>query len=527
MKKYLVLWLLLFPSLATAQTEAAVKAALFLTGAGSEEELDERLVEELEALENRPLSLNQASRSRLLESGLFTPYQVATLEEYRSRSGDILSFAELQRVDGFGKEVVAVLRPFLSLESVRGAGEAVRDTLLVRQSALVRTTWKDAGAKYRISAGRFEAAGTWRPGGGTFYALYRLRKGKIMVGDYQARYGQGLAFWSAFQLSGLSTLQAFSKRAQGLTPSWSFTPGLRGLAWDCTLSHWQFALFGALDGTLGGHAGWLGRDAQGGLTVSRSCLSLDGKWNIRGVDLFGEAACRKGSGAVLAGSLFPLGAYWKGAVQFRALPSTYSGKRQGEYAAAAGLSFLSDNRLVRASWTLDAALLPLPQVNPGRSQVKSYLAAAWQVSENWLLESRLALRWRSYEESRTDLRFDATWKQSVWTVKGRLNGVWCAAPGVLGYLEGGWTPPLGGGWLRLTLFSTPDWTSRIYCYERDIPGYFTVPAQYGRGFSLMAYAHWKKRIRRTTLKLYVRGSWLCRKEKPGVTGLKVQLAAER
>ena len=43
----------------------------------------------------------------------------------------------------------------------------------------------------------------------------------------------------------------------------------------------------------------------------------------------------------------------------------------------------------------------------------------------------------------------------------------------------------------------------------------------------MALAQWKLRIRRTNLKLYLRGSYRWQKEKPGVAGLKVQLAVNR
>ena len=258
MKRRLVLLLLLAAAPVAAQTEETVRAALFLTGADSPEELDDRLVEELESYRNRPLPLNRASWARLLESGLLTSYQVATLAEYRSVSGDVLSFAELELVDGFGKEAVAVLRPFLSLESDRGPGVAVKDTLIFRHSAILRVTLKDVGAKYRLQAVRVEAAGAWKGPGATFYGLFRLRKGKILIGDFNARYGQGLAFWSSFQLAGLSTLDAFSKRANGIAPAWSFnrTGTYRGLAWDYTGEHGQFALFGTMDGTVGAHAGW-------------------------------------------------------------------------------------------------------------------------------------------------------------------------------------------------------------------------------------------------------------------------------
>ena len=514
---------------AAAQEDDLVRAALYLTGADGPEALDDRLLDELASLRSHPLPLNLASRARLLESGLLTPYQVATLQEYRSLSGDVLSFAELERVDGFGKEAVAALRPFLSLESGRTPGEAVRDTLVFRHSALVRATLKDFGAKYRLTAGRVEAAGAWKGQSGTFYGLYRYRRGKILIGDYNVRYGQGLAFWSAFQLSGLSTLEAFSKRANGIAPSWSWSGAgtLRGAAWDYTGRHLQLAVFGALDGTVGAHAAWLWRSGQAGLTATRKRVSIDGKLNLRGVDLFGEAAWNYRTFAGLAGSLFPMGEHWKGAVQFRALPSAYSGKKNGEYGAAAGLSFLSDNRAFKTSLTVDAALLPKPATDTGRRQVKSTGLLTWKPRDDWLLESRLVYRYRNYEDDRTDVRMDATWTRGTWTVKGRLNGVHDGGFGLLGYLEGGWKPPGGFGWIRFTAHATPSWQARIYAYERDAPGNFTSPAYYGLGFSAMAYAGWKWRIRRTTLKLYLRGSYRMQKEKPGVAGLKIQLAADR
>ena len=529
MKRRIVLLVLLAAWPAAAQPDEVVRAALYLTGADSPEALDDRLVEELESFRNHPLSVNHASRARLLESGLLTPYQIAALEEYRSLSGDVLSFAELERVDGFGKEAVTALRPFLSLDSARRPGEAVRDTLTFRHSALVRVTLKDIGAKYRLTAGRWEGAGAWKGSDGTFYGLYRLRRGKILLGDYNVRYGQGLAFWSAFQLAGLSTPEAFSKRANGITPSWSFNGAgtYRGLAWDYTGRHGQFALFGAADGTVGAHAGGLGRSGQAGITATPRRISLDGKYGVRGADLFGEAAWSGKGFAGLAGVLLPLGEHWKTALRLHAVPTAFSGKKNGEYGLAAGLSYLSDSRAVKASLTVDAALLPKPETDTGRKQVKSTGLASWTPRENWLLESRLVFRWRNYEDNRADVRADATWSRGVWTVKTRLNGVHDGGFGLLGYLEGGWKPPGGFGWIRLTAYSTSAWQSRIYVYERDAPGNFTAPAYYGTGFSVMAYAGWKKRVGKTTFKLYLRGSFQWRKEKPGGAGLKFQLQADR
>lgn len=527
MKRRFVLWMLLAAVPAAAQTEEAVRAALYLTGADEPEQLDDRLLEELEALQDRPLPINRASKARLLE--LLTPYQVASLEEYRSMSGDVLSFAELEQVDGFGREAVAALRPFLSLDSGRLPGEAVRDTLRFRHSVVVRLTQKDAGAKYRLTAGRFEGAGAVRGPSGTFYALWRTRHGKIIAGDYNLRYGQGLAFWSAFQLSGLSTLEAFSKRGNGITPSWSFSGAgtQRGAAWDGTYGPVQLALFGAVDGTVGAHAGWLGRYGQAGLTATPERLSLEGKYGLRGVDLFGEAAWKGGrKAAALGGVLFPLGDRFRVAIQLRGLPSAYSGRKYGEYAAALGLRFRSDDRTKTASLTVDAALLPIPQKDPGRQQVKSIATASLTFKEHWLWEPRINVRWRNYETVRADIRSDLSWTLGPWIVKNRINAVSAGGWGWLTYMEGGWKPPGGSAWLRVVLFNTPTWSTRIYCYEHDAPGNFTVPALYGTGFSVSAFGGWKKRWKRLNLKLYLRASYIYGKEKPGQAGLKLQLMAD-
>ena len=105
MKRELISLFLLFAALfpALGQSEETIRAALYLTGADTAEELDDRLLEELESFRSRPIELNRSSRARMLESGLLSPYQVASLEDYRSLSGDVLSFAELELVGTGGR----------------------------------------------------------------------------------------------------------------------------------------------------------------------------------------------------------------------------------------------------------------------------------------------------------------------------------------------------------------------------------------------------------------------------------------
>ncbi len=96
-----MLLLLLTAFRAAAQEEEILRAARFLSGAASEEEVDEDWITRLEALSGRPVRVNSAHPRA---DGLLTDYQLASLADYRSRAGDILSWEELALVDGFSHE---------------------------------------------------------------------------------------------------------------------------------------------------------------------------------------------------------------------------------------------------------------------------------------------------------------------------------------------------------------------------------------------------------------------------------------
>ena len=108
----LMLWLVCRPG----PDESFLQAVRTLSGVTDLEELDETEMERYTVLAAHPLPVNRTPRSRFLASGILSPYQVASLLDYRERNGDILSFAELARVDGFDEETACALRPFFSLE---------------------------------------------------------------------------------------------------------------------------------------------------------------------------------------------------------------------------------------------------------------------------------------------------------------------------------------------------------------------------------------------------------------------------
>ena len=554
---------------ASLQGDDWLRHVLFLTGASDAEQLDEAVVERYESLMARPVRLNGASRRRLAE--LLTPYQIAALEDYRRRFGDVLSAEELALVDGFGAERAAALTPFVSFASASAAGSPA-DTVRCRHSAVLRgglsagrTAW---GAKYRLSAGtRFEAAAAARKSftegpAGTAYLRWQGAYTDVILGDFNARFGQGTALWTGFYLSNPASLDAFARRPGGIAPSWSYagTGTNRGLA-----AEWQrgrFVLSGFVsapglkdrwergkgDVTTDACANVLlyGLKGQGSMTVYHrkdgpSRLSIDGRHMLGSADVFGEAALnlRNGAPAGVAGSLLPLGESFRLGAQIRSLPTAYTGKKNGEYALLVGLEyndkqyvtlkgkqgFGSSVRRNAVFCSLEGTLLPVPGGQHGR-QFRGLLRWQGRLSPAWALDFRLTERLRTREPpNRTDIRLDVQWSDGLWTAKGRANVVFGEGTGWLAYLEGGRATEKTSCWLRGTLFRVDRWEDRVYCYERDAPGSFLVPAYYGRGWAASFYGGWKFRRLGGRWKLYARASVLSypfQKEKPGKAELRLQ-----
>ncbi len=413
-------------------------------------------------------------------------------------------------------------------------------------NALLRGTLSSIGGKARAEGAWWRAGGAWRGSDGTFYAEARWRKHRLLLGDYNIRQGQGLAFWSGFSMSSLSTVDAFIRRTSGVSPAWSYhSSGLyRGAVYEYDGVHWRGFVSGSLSGQFAAHADWLGRRGQAGLTLGWNgglCVSADTRWNWHGADLCGEIAYRNQSVAALAAFRRGVGPI-KLALQGRIIPSRFSGKKNGEYALSAGSSYQSQQRralegrtgfgssvpIHQASLTVDAALLPLPSAGtPDRLQIRAYALWQWQFSSAWGLELRLTERYRNYERPRTDFRVDLHFGSGPWQGTGRLEAVRCEGWGFLNYWEGGFKRENAWGcFLRLTGFWADAWNDRIYCYERDAPGTFSVPAYSGRGGAVSLVGSWKHRFWKITLKAYLRAAWMVRVDRQPTPTLNLQLHAD-
>lgn len=575
----------------TAQSDERMKAILYLCGADSEEELDGQEVERFAMLASSPLEINLASRSRMVSSGLMSQYQVASLMDYRSRDGDVLSVSELAAVDGFGEEYANALKPFISFASKALPGQTESGSKRLTHEALARSAVKgeafNYGAKYRMNyGGTFEFSSAARtkysdkdqfpPSAWSMNMTYygKRRLGKVIIGDFNARFGQGLTLWSGMSMSGLSTSSSFSRRPSGLSPSWSWS-GIgshRGVAADLTAGRMVFSTFVSLPGLrswcesgkpaeislmTGANVTRYSRNGQFSITgycltgpMNMSAepqggkLSGDFRYSWRGVDYFGELAwdfAGESPGAVL-GVVFPLGGDWKLSSAVHSYSSDfcsdYSGgmrswtKTSDEHGVAIGLE---------KSGAFLTADLAVKDGDRSKRQVRVLFKLPLQLTGTSVLSIRITERFRPYEEIlkyRTGARCDLDWSSSglsarygpadkpAWKIRGRIEGLLCRSLAGLTYLEGGRKTDRFSAYLRGTIFIADTWDDRIYSYERDAPGNFTVPAYYGRGWSLSAVAGCKFRFGEgKALKLYFRASAVAysfmKEPKPSVTEAKI------
>ena len=544
----------------SARAQDWVDAAAALSGCSSAEEMEQNALDHFEYLHLHRVRINGGRLASLL-----TPYQIATVQDYRRRCGDILSPAELALVDGFSTEKVRILEPFLSFESSRRPGEAVKDTMRLGVKAIARAELKCIAGKTLVDGGDAVQAGYARRyyfdgrSGGSFFASCSYPGGRFLAGNYNLRYGEGLLFWSGLSMDQMSTVDGFSRRGGGLSPSWSLSGEgtYRGFAGEYAHGLWNSMAFISETG-YGGRISALSRTGSYGLNLLASqgslASSVDIKQRLRGADLFGEfaiggqfvSAPRQGASvtphptiAAIAGTRIPLSESLTGAMSLAALPSAWTGRKYGEYSAAAGLKYSGGGYVPIAGKTgfgssekrhcVDAVaqlrLLPIPQKDPRRREFK--LTASWGFRPDSLLrlDTRAIVRLRSYEPARAELRSDIGLSDGVLAAKLRLHGAWCEGPGFLSYGELGYAPGAFKIWLRGTVYSTSSWASRIYVYERDIPGGFSVPACYGSGRSISLLLTHTLRRRHFRLKSALCAS-AAQKKSGTSAGLKIQFIAQ-
>ena len=538
---------------AKAQEAEGIEAVMRLLGVDSPEEADAAEVERLEDLLEHPLRINMVRQQRLAASGLLSPYQAASLADYRARHGNVMSFTELAAVDGFGNDVVRKLRPFISLEcsEVHDAAMQPRHDIALKSACKavgdpVESDW-NYGFKYRIRTSRLTAAlGASRPYSSkmpwpdtyTGSLSYDFRKWSVAIGDFNARFGQGLALWSGAFMTSLNSPDAFMKKPSGISGTWSFTgsSALTGMAGETSLGRFRMAALIAVPGVKeirthpekvrllpAANITYLARYGHVSMTYAGTKASADVAFCIKGVNLFSEAA-------------YDFAERWPAAVcgaQFNAsenvrLASLARYSHDDSYQAAFSGDFRTSRLDSQGTFSLDAVCYPLGKGKEEDHSIQVKALANWEcaLSPSLKLKARISERFRTWgERFRTDLRADLSYASGPWVLNMRLNALWCVRTGFAGYFEERRKTDGLSIYLRQGVFFVDDWEDRIYVYERDAPGSFNVPAMYGRGWfaSAVASVHIGRAVR-----LYVRASYTGyqfmqnEKRKPGKAELKLQ-----
>ena len=542
---------------AVAQEAEGIEAVMRFMGVDSPENFDPAEVERLEDFLERPLRINMVSQSRLQASGLLSPYQIASLSDYRVKYGNVMSYTELAAVDGFGPDAVQKLRPFISLE----CNQLHNDVMNARHDLAVKSAYKATGMpiasdwsyglKYRFRTDRLTASiGTTKPYSSgspwpqayTGSLSYDFRKTRIIVGDFNARFGQGLALWSGAFMTSLSSPDAFMKKPSGISGTYSFTgsSALTGMAAEATAGCFKITALMAVPGGKEmekrpdkvsllpvANLTYLTRFGHASMTYAGSKASVDGAFCIKGVNVFSEAVYdfAERRPEVVCGTEFNASEKVRLASLARYCPKD---SYQGAFSGA----FKTSRPDSEGTFSVDAVCYPLGKGKEESHSVQVKVLANWEcaLSPSLRMKIRLSERFRTWgSRFRTDMRADLSYAKGPWIMNMRLNALRCVRIGFVSYFEEGYKTSDMSVYLRQGLFFVDDWEDRIYVYERDAPGSFNVPAMYGRGWFASAVA--SARINRK-IRLYVRASYTGyqfmphEKRKPGKAELKLQMIAK-
>jgi hypothetical protein len=476
----------------------------------------------------------------------------------------VLSFTELSSVDGFTHAMVELLSPFVSLVTQKVVGDLRYS--IVNQEFAIRSGYKSDdeqtymyGLKYRLNSERVRLGlSASRPYDLDMHypSIYSgniswdYGCGKLMAGDLNARFGQGLCLWNSAVFSGLTLPSAYMRKPTGIAPANSFTgsSALTGIATDICVGKWKASAVLAVPGiktlkdvSLMPAVNVARYGACGMMSVTHMMVftdvssvfyripqmktSADVSLCLKGVNVFGEAAFDwvNKTVATVCGTDFMASERLRMAILLKYYPSKGFADDYG--LAASGEV---DLRRLNGNFSFECSYFPEPKSKTTEFCCQAKLQTEWsyQLTDKFMLELRVKELLRTWGFSyKTDVRVGARFKSDHVSVASRFNILSCDNVGMLGYIEGGYIPGCISAYLRLGLFKVDDWDDRIYVYERDAPGNFNVPAFYGRGLWTSAYLSSKPK---QWLKLYLRASYISyvfmplETRKPGRAELKFQ-----
>lgn len=236
---------------------------------GGEHEAEQLREKYLDLLRS-PVDINSLSRDALEELGLLSVFQIESLLAYRGEFGKVLSSGELETVDGFTSANIKKLLPFITFgdSGVLGAPVVERRTTSTI-STKARYKWGEEApslsGKYAFDSKNGIRSGLtlesdagepltkyYLPDFTSLYVEYepapkrdRAHLKHILLGDFTAKFGQGLVLWKAFALSPFGAPAASIKKGNGIKGYTSTDESnfFRGVAASFEWSDFEASLF--------------------------------------------------------------------------------------------------------------------------------------------------------------------------------------------------------------------------------------------------------------------------------------------
>ncbi len=248
-------------------------------------------------LADHPVNLNTATHDDLAQLGFLSAFQIISLLDYRKVQGALFSWNELPLIAGFTSEDVPVLSLFFTLEDP-DYKDSMRIPDIWKESrhqllAGTRTVFPRDSHYAPVTAQEYEKHPNSRYLGvpwtrylkytgtygkqlqwgftiesdageraladfGSFHLMLRDRGRlqRLVIGDFQARFGQGLVLWKGVTFAQGAAGADWNWQEMGLAASLSRqeNTALRGAGATWGLGHWKtstFASFRKLDARMG------------------------------------------------------------------------------------------------------------------------------------------------------------------------------------------------------------------------------------------------------------------------------------
>lgn len=292
-----------------------------------EEELLELLSEELgenvdvsEALDKlsgflkKPLNLNLATESDLVDLLFLNAQQISSLLAHRHQSGNFISLLELQAIPGFTPQTVVLLRYFVTVQSASSLKNTsfknmfFRDenSLMIRYGRILQkqqgyTITDETRSRYLGDANRYALRYRWnfenrikialnaeKDAGEPFFAenqrygfdfysgnieFNEINKyvKKLVLGDYALQFGQGLISWNGLSFGKGAWIGSVAKQGVGLKGYTSLNENnfQRGVSVNLASGKWSWTPFLAYNSL----SGRVEETALGQLVISTISLS--------------------------------------------------------------------------------------------------------------------------------------------------------------------------------------------------------------------------------------------------------------